>query len=176
MFIVSSISRKAFLFLFACAVFFCTGAEAQTDGAESTDEEFVDSRRDIAADRLLNYAKRQLGVRYKYAGTSPKTGFDCSGFVSYVFAHFEYKLPRSSRAYRNVGKKVSLKKCRKADILIFTGRNKSKRVPGHVGIVVSNSGGEIRFIHASSSRGIVISNTDSKYYKPRILGARSIIQ
>ena len=68
-----------------------------------------------------------------------------------------------------------MKESKTGDILLFTGRNKAKRVTGHVGIVVSNKNGTIKFIHASSSRGIVISDMKVSYYKERILGARRII-
>ncbi len=133
-----------------------------------------ENKEDIQRDKIVNYAKKQIGVKYKYAGSSPRTGFDCSGFTQFVYSHFGYKVPRSSSAYAKVGKKISIKNAQKGDILLFTGSNKRKRITGHVGIVVSNKKGTLKFIHASSSRGVMISNTDVKYFKERILGARTI--
>jgi cell wall-associated NlpC family hydrolase len=134
-----------------------------------------DSKIEIQRDKLVNYAKKQLGVKYLYGGMSPK-GFDCSGFTKYVFAKIGYNVPRVSRDYAKTGKKISVKNTKKGDILLFTGSNKHKRVTGHLGIVVSNKNGVIKFIHASSSRGIVISDLKIKYYQERILGARQIIK
>ncbi len=147
----------------------------QCGTTKSKDLKNKESRTDIQRDKVVNYAKKQIGVKYVYAGNTPKQGFDCSGFTKYVFSNFGYNVPRRSVDYGSTGKKINVKECKKGDILLFTGRNKSKRVTGHVGIVVSNSTGTIKFIHASSSRGIVISDMNVKYYKERILGVRRII-
>lgn len=142
----------------------------------STGNYSKDNKEDIQRDKLVNYAKKQIGVKYKYAGNTPKTGFDCSGYTKYVYSHFDYEVPRSSSAYAKVGKKINVKDCKKGDILLFTGSNKHKRVTGHLGIVVSNKNGTIKFIHASSSRGVMISDLSISYFKERILGARRIIK
>lgn len=134
-----------------------------------------ESKVEIQRDKIVNYAKKQLGVKYVYGGMSPK-GFDCSGFTKYVFTKFGYNVPRVSRDYTNTGTKISVKNTKPGDVLLFTGSNKRKRVTGHLGIVVSNKNGVIKFIHASSSRGIVISDLKITYYKDRILGARRIIK
>ncbi len=134
-----------------------------------------DSKVEIQRDKVVNYAKKQLGVKYVYGGMSPK-GFDCSGFTKYVYSKFGYSVPRVSRDYANTGSKISVKNTKRGDVLLFTGSNKRKRVTGHLGIVVSNNNGAIKFIHASSSRGIVISDIKITYYKDRILGARRIIK
>jgi len=134
-----------------------------------------DSKEAIQRDRIVNYAKKQLGVKYEYGGNTPK-GFDCSGFTQYVYTKFGYSVPRISREYAKTGTKISVKNTKPGDILLFTGSNKHKRVTGHLAIVVSNNKGVIKFIHASSSRGIVISDFKIKYYQERILGARRIIK
>jgi len=136
---------------------------------------YKDSKIEIQRDKVVNYAKKQLGVKYLYGGMSSK-GFDCSGFTKYVFSHFGYDVPRVSRDYAKTGTKISVKNTKRGDILLFTGSNKHKRVTGHLGIVVSNKNSVIKFIHASSSRGIVISDLKIKYYQERILGARQIIK
>lgn len=147
----------------------------QCGTSKSKDLKNKENRTDIQRDKVVNYAKKQIGVKYVYAGNSPKEGFDCSGFTKYVFSNFDYNVPRRSVDYETAGKKINVKNCTKGDILLFTGRNKSKRITGHVGIVISNAGGTIKFIHASTSRGVVISDMSVKYYKERILGARRII-
>jgi len=151
-------------------------SQCHTTKSVKSDNYGSDSKTEIQRDKIVNYAKKQIGVRYKYAGNTPKTGFDCSGFTKYVYSHFGYDVPRSSSAYSNVGKKINVKDCKKGDILLFTGSNKHKRVTGHLGIVVSNKNGTIKFIHASSSRGVMISDLSISYFKDRILGARRIIK
>ena len=90
--------------------------------------------------RVVRYAKRFLGVRYVYGGTSPRTGFDCSGFVAYVYRHFGRELPHYSVAQFGIGPHISRKRLRPGDLLFFDGL-------GHVGIYV----GKGRFIHARHS-------------------------
>ena len=134
-----------------------------------------ESRTEIQRDKVVNYAKKQLGIKYVYGGSTPK-GFDCSGFTQYVYTKHGYSVPRISREYAKTGSKISVKHTKAGDVLLFTGSNKRKRVTGHLGIVVSNKNGQIKFIHASSSRGIVISDMKVTYYQDRILGARRIIK
>ncbi|WP_375560752.1 C40 family peptidase [Bernardetia sp. OM2101] len=125
---------------------------------------------------LVDIAVAQEGVPYVHGGKSPK-GFDCSGFVSYVYSQFNINLPASSSSYDHVGKKISLKDVQVGDILCFTGRNSHSGRTGHVGIVVeSNPNEPIKFIHAASGsrRQITYSTMESSYYKPRFRSARRI--
>ncbi len=167
---MKKVPYKSFIIIFLSLII-----SVQCGTSKSKDLKNKESRTDIQRDKIVNYAKKQIGVKYVYAGNTPKEGFDCSGFTKYVFSNFDYNVPRRSVDYETAGKKINVKDCTKGDILLFTGRNKSKRVTGHVGIVISNKGGTIKFIHASSSRGVVISDMSVKYYKERILGARRII-
>ncbi|AFM06339.1 cell wall-associated hydrolase, invasion-associated protein [Bernardetia litoralis DSM 6794] len=131
-------------------------------------EDFVTSVVDIAIE--------QEGVPYVYGGRSPK-GFDCSGFVSYVYSQFNINLPASSSSYDHVGKRVKLEDAQVGDILCFTGRNSHSGRTGHVGIVVENNPNEpLKFIHAASGsrRKITYSTMESSYYKPRFRSARRI--
>ncbi len=93
--------------------------------------------RSIKKDSLVNFSKLQLGKNYNYANCSPKTGFDCSGFVYYVFTHFNVDVPRSSSEYKDFGKTVPIDSCKTGDIIVFTGTDATKRYPGHVGIILS---------------------------------------
>jgi len=163
-------SIKGFILIFVISL---VSVHCGTTGSQDLGKN--DSRNDIQRDKIVNYAKKQIGVKYKYAGNTPKEGFDCSGFTKYVYSNFGYEVPRRSVDYQNTGKKINVKDVKKGDILLFTGSNKNKRVTGHVAIVVSNEKGNIKFVHASSSRGIVISDMSVTYYKERILGARQII-
>lgn len=127
----------------------------------------------VQADSLIAFAKKQLGTHYVYAQCDPKSGFDCSGFVYYVFKHFDIKVPRASLDYEKMGKVISKDSCRKGDIIVFTGTNAKNRKPGHVGIIVSNDVEGIFFIHSSSgkkSNGVIVTNfSTSESYKIRFI-------
>ncbi|MBA2612034.1 MAG: C40 family peptidase [Bacteroidetes bacterium] len=127
----------------------------------------------IAADSLVAFAKKQMGTKYRYANCSPTAGFDCSGFVYYTFEHFKIKVPRSSIDYTNFGKRVDPDSCKIGDVIIFTGTHPKNRKPGHVGIILSNPGEDITFIHSSSSKkksGVKISSFKHEpYYKLRFI-------
>jgi lipoprotein Spr len=135
--------------------------------------------KETKADSLICFAEQFLGKPYHYACADPKSGFDCSGFVSYVFAHQGIALPRSSRDYERLGTPVSLDSCKKGDILVFTGTNASIRKAGHVGIVISGQGEPVVFIQSSSSKkqnGVIISGyDDSPYYSKRFLKAVRVL-
>jgi cell wall-associated NlpC family hydrolase len=126
----------------------------------------------INKDSLVYFSKLQLGKNYNYANCSPKTGFDCSGFVYYVFTHFKVNVPRSSSEYAGFGKTIPVDSCITGDIIVFTGTNASLRSPGHVGIVLTGSP-DLSFIHSSSDKrtpGVKISNfKDSPNYQKRFI-------
>ncbi|WP_338766287.1 C40 family peptidase [Bernardetia sp. ABR2-2B] len=131
-------------------------------------ERFINSVVDIAV--------AQEDVPYIHGGKSPK-GFDCSGFVSYVYSQFEINLPASSSSYDYVGKKVQLENAQVGDVICFTGRNLHSGRTGHVGIIIENNPNEpIKFIHAASGsrRKVTYSTMESSYYKPRFRSVRRI--
>lgn len=111
---------------------------------------------------LIGEASAWVGVPYKYAGTD-KRGVDCSGLTSQVFLKiFDVKMPRSSREQQQWCSGISKDNLRPGDLVFFATGSKRDRV-SHVGIYVG--GGDI--IHASSSRGVIVSNLDEKYYLTR---------
>lgn len=123
---------------------------------------------------LIKEAEKYKGIQYKYAGKDPK-GFDCSGFTYYVCSKYKIKLSGSSAYQSKQGKEVSLSKAMAGDLLFF-GRNGRNGKIQHVGMVYKNNSEGLYMIHSSSSRGIVVDNvTNSKYWKPRLLFARQII-
>lgn len=108
---------------------------------------------------LIKEAKKWLGTKYKYGGHS-KSGTDCSGFVMEVYKSvYDFKLPRSSREQQEFCKKIKKSQLKIGDLVFFaTGKKKGK--VSHVGIYI----GDGQFIHASSSKGVVISDLDQSYY------------
>lgn len=115
----------------------------------------------IAAEKeVIAFAKKFLGVKYRYGQASPSSGFDCSGFVYYVFKEFGISLPRSSSGMGQAGQDVTLEEAKTGDIILFTGTNPANRSIGHVGIVLSNEDKEgIEFIHASSGKAQAVTET-----------------
>ena len=121
----------------------------------------------IVMDEALSY----LGSPYKYGGIT-RSGFDCSGFVSAAFKPLDISLHRSSHEMAHQGKNVDLKNVQIGDLLFFvTGRN--KRI-SHVGIVIE-IGSEIKFIHSSTSRGVIISSLSEGYWSKAYRKARRVM-
>lgn len=120
-------------------------------------------------DSLIQFAKTLIGTPYKYASSDPSKGFDCSGFINYVFNHFNIKVPRSSRDFRNVGKEIALKDANPGDLILFTGTDPTEREIGHIGLIISNKNG-ISFIHSSSGKadGVVVTGLND-YYRSRFV-------
>ncbi len=121
---------------------------------------------------IISYAKTFSGTRYKYGGTTKK-GMDCSGLVYTSFKKENIILPRTSRTMATQGKAISLKKVSVGDLLFFK-TNKKKNVISHVGLVVETKG-VIKFIHASTSRGVIISSLTEKYWNKAFAGARRVL-
>jgi len=131
----------------------------------------------IDKDSLINYAKSYLGKPYKY-GSSCEKAFDCSGFVSFVFRHFGISTPNSSKDYYRTGTSILLDSCKKGDIILFTGTNFSRKQVGHVGIIISNQGEPVFFIHSSSSKnhwGVTITDYNNSAYPKRFMGIKRIL-
>ena len=125
--------------------------------------------KNLKADSLVAFAKTLIGVPYKYASTNPVQGFDCSGFITYVFNYFRINVPRSSVQFTNVGTTVPKQVAMPGDLILFTGTDTTETVVGHMGIVVNNTD-SLRFIHASSGRanGVVITALND-YYNTRFV-------
>jgi cell wall-associated NlpC family hydrolase len=129
-------------------------------------------------DSVVRFALRQLGANYCYAGNTPATGFDCSGFVQYVFSEFKVDVPHSTSLLISVGRSVARSQARPGDIVVFTGTAATATTPGHAGIVVSEPGQPLRFIHSSSARrelGVKISQLEGTDYERRFLDIRRVL-
>lgn len=123
--------------------------------------------------KVVDYGKKFVGTPYKYAGQSPKTGFDCSGFTSYVLKEYGVSASPASAIQAKEGRSVSLEKVMPGD-LIFFGESKSKI--SHVGLVIKRGPEGITCVHSTTSRGVIVENvTQSSYWKPKILFARDVI-
>lgn len=117
-------------------------------------------------DSLVNIAFSYYGNRYRRGGTTAK-GFDCSGFTMVVFKEMGIKLPHTSAGQGLVGIDVSRQNIQKGDLILFRGGNRRSRRIGHVGIVISEKGEPVKFIHSSTSEGVRVDQLDFAYYKNR---------
>lgn len=122
--------------------------------------------KDVKPKQLVSFAKTLKGTPYKYASTDPDIGFDCSGFITYVFNHFDISVPRSSRDFSNVGKEVNINVSKAGDLILFTGTNPNNPEIGHMGIITQNQD-SIEFIHSTSGKayGVTITPYNVHYQK-----------
>lgn len=137
---------------------------------EETPEEEISLNK---SEEIINTALTYAGVRYKYGGTTRK-GMDCSGLLYATFLEHDIYLPRVSFYMANEGKKIPLEEVSKGDLLFFTTSNRRKRI-NHVGLVVSVEGEDIRFIHSTTSRGVIVSSLKEGYWNYAFVKATRIL-
>lgn len=123
---------------------------------------------------VVAYAKTLIGVNYKYGSIDPRQGFDCSGFITYVFNHFDIQVPRSSINFTDVGRTVPKDSAKPGDLVLFTGTDSTERFVGHMGIITSNQNGVIEFIHSTSGKayGVTITPLNNYYLGRYVRTAR----
>jgi cell wall-associated NlpC family hydrolase len=119
---------------------------------------------------LVLQAMTLLGINYKFGGNTPDTGFDCSGFVRYVFKEaFGHILPRRSEDISQKGQRISVEQLVPGDLVFF---NTLKKTFSHVGIYIGNN----QFVHApSSGSGVRVESIDKNYWQARFDGARRVL-
>ena len=135
---------------------------------KSLNEAYLLKQSQKKLDSVITTAKQYLGVKYQWGGSTPQTGFDCSGYVSYVFAQNGISLPRISRDQYTVGTKVAFENLQRGDLVFFSFAGNG--VVDHVGIYL----GDGQFINASSSKGVTV-YVIGPYWKSVYVGARQIL-
>jgi probable lipoprotein NlpC len=122
---------------------------------------------------ILKDAEKYLGAPYKFGGNT-SSGFDCSGFALKVFEENNYQLPRRSADQAEAGKEIDIREVKPGDLLFFSTAGGSR--VSHVGIVhdIGNDG-EVKFIHASTTKGVIISSLNEAYWNKAYLHAQRIL-
>ena len=123
------------------------------------------------ADFIISTASQNLGTPYRSGGTS-SNGFDCSGLVCTSFEKANVKLPRSSHEMATVGVKIHRSKAQKGDLIFF--RTRGSRI-SHVGLITEITENDIKFIHSSTSSGVIISSVNEEYYKKRFVQINRVL-
>lgn len=176
--------KNFLLFIFVISIFILTGCSAsrkinkpeENNSAtfhnavvikKKTPERVIDTK-NISPSDVVNFAETLIGIKYKYGSMVKEKGFDCSGFVDYVFNHFNISVPRVSSDFTNAGEQVAIEDSKPGDIILFTGSDAKSGVVGHIGIITENDHGDVKFIHASESSGVIISGMNS-YFIPRFV-------
>ena len=122
---------------------------------------------------IAKYAKKFNGTRYKYGGTT-KRGMDCSGLVYTTFKDNDISVPRTTGSLSSHGDWIDLKDVNVGDLVFFATKKNSRKV-NHVGIVTNVRTGNVEFIHASTSRGVMISSLAEKYWYFAFVQARRML-
>lgn len=125
------------------------------------------------AKQLVLYASESLGSPYRYGGATSE-GYDCSGLMYSSFKKFNIILPRSSIDMSKIGRKLDKDEIQKGDLLFF--KTNGKSVINHVGMVTEILDDEIKFIHASTTKGVILSSTKEVYYQRSFVQANRILE
>ncbi len=125
-------------------------------------------------DNIVNLGMELLGTPY-FEASSSKNGFDCSGFVYYVFQQHKILVPRSSSLFKNFGKEIPIENVKKGDILLFL--SPTRNSIGHIGIVTNPNGKHSDFIHASSGREmkVIVSSLKQEGYTRRFVKSVDVL-
>lgn len=125
------------------------------------------------ADKVVWTAVTYKGVPYKYGGTTTK-GMDCSGLIHTSFKARKVALPRTSRQMFALGHDITLGEVRRGDLLFFKTIKNSDGI-NHVGLVTAVKKNDIKFIHATSSKGVIISSLKQYYWKKTFFAAKRVL-
>jgi cell wall-associated NlpC family hydrolase len=168
---------KRVLPYFLLALFLCNCKSKKSYSSKKRQTQTIKvnttSKPSEAAETIAKYAKSFNGTRYKYGGTT-KRGMDCSGLIYTSFKAHNINLPRTTSGLKSTGSWIDLKEVNVGDLVFFATKKNSRKV-NHVGIVTSIRPGNVEFIHASSSNGVMISSLAETYWYFAFVQARRVL-
>ena len=142
------------------------------DPAEKKDLEPAPAGKIEKAEAVIETALEYTGVRYKFGGTTRK-GMDCSGLLYVSFLEHDIPLPRTSHMIAQEGKRIRISELQKGDLLFFNTRRGGKKI-NHTGLVVDVSEDDVKFIHSTTSRGVIVSSLREGYWNYAFVKATRI--
>lgn len=142
----------------------CKSTSSATSGSKKTS---------LLNEQIIDDATDKIGSPYRYGGTT-KLGYDCSGLVFTTFQKNDIQLPRSSFEMSKKGTVIKKNECRKGDLIFFKTNGKNKI--NHVGIITEVTDDEIKFVHSSTQRGVIISSTKEDYYRKSFAQINRIVE
>ncbi len=154
---ISSKFLMAILILLSCFALTACGAKTSTKGSTAK------------GNAISKTAQSQIGKYYKFGGTSPKTGFDCSGLIMWSYNKHGISMPRNTKQQATVGKKVTSKKAKPGDIVVF--RSKYTSSGYHTGIYIGNN----KFVHSPKTGSKIRIESFNSYWKPKISSFRRVV-
>ncbi|WP_148869505.1 C40 family peptidase [Tenacibaculum adriaticum] len=173
--------KKLLLFIFSITLMSCGSSKKIT-----TSQNSINANRTIAsrstteystevsiADKIVWTAVTYKGIPYKYGGTN-RSGMDCSGLIYTSFKKRDVNIPRTSRLMYNDGFPIKLKEVKRGDLLFFR-TSKSRNKVNHVGLVTSVDGNDIKFIHSTSSRGVIVTSLNETYWNRAFIKAKRVL-
>ena len=140
---------------------------------EESDYTINPEKTSYLAEQLIHSATDKIGVKYKSGGITDE-GFDCSGLMYNIFNLYHIKLPHSSLEQSKSGAVVERENIKKGDLIFF--RTNGRKQINHVGIVIEITVDDIKFIHSSTSRGVIISSTTEPYYQKNFAQVNRILE
>lgn len=176
---MSLLATRSSIFLSISLLFFFSFTESKLMGSESDSLSIKEDKNLSEVSSIMElrksvrfFASNYIGTRYRYTGIHPSSGFDCSGFVHFVFKEHGVDLSRSSSSQSSEGLRIPIGSAQPGDLLFFGVKGRIH----HVGIVLKNNDDELIMIHSSTSRGVIIENVwESAYWRKRLLFAKDII-
>lgn len=163
---------KILIFALLAIVLSSCGSSNRTTNTYTKERNTITANQ-AKAKGVVSYATQFKGVPYKYGGTT-RSGMDCSGLIYTAFNKQNIALPRISSDMATQGIAIDLSKATTGDLVFFR-TNKNSRQINHVGLVVSVKQGDVRFIHATTSSGVIVSSLKESYWRRAYVKARRII-
>lgn len=169
--------NSSLLFILLMFTFTSNGWNQTTEGAAIKPNDIglptFNNHNSEKINSIISFAKSFIGTPYHWGGITP-SGFDCSGFINYIFGNFGFSLSRTCFSLAELGESIKIENLQAGDLMFFKGSNASSSAIGHVAMVIEVTPDAIRFIHSANS-GVRIDNfKSSKYYITRYLKSKRL--